>query len=123
MTRAIRRWSFLIILILPYLVCCIWFCVRVAPVPVVSQIPVVHMPVDAFPNAKDKFSLGWHKFQSFKFRFVVHVVILIHWGIWRDRRSVCWGRVLVWRDTPSRVGYLMLDTTIHQSALVKMVPM
>lgn len=28
-----------------------------------------------------------------------------------------------WRDTLSRVGYLMLDTTIHQSALVKMVPM
>src|SRR5574337_936502 len=47
-------------------------CVCVSPVPVVSQIPAVHMPVNAFSNAKDKFSLGRHKFQSFKFSFVVH---------------------------------------------------
>lgn len=37
-----------------------------------------------------------------------------------SRYCPCCARV--WRDTLSRVGYLMLDTTIHQSALVKMVP-
>lgn len=40
---------------------------------------------------------------------------------YRSRYCPCCARV--WRDTLSRAGYLMLDTTIHQSALVKMVPM
>lgn len=68
-------------------------CVRMSPVPVVSQIPAVHMPVNAFPNAKDKFSLGRHKFQSFKFRFVVHFCCphLQRWsGLGATRYRVCW---------------------------------
>lgn len=39
------------------------------------------------------------------------------------RSRYCPCCVVVWRDTLSRVGYLMLDITIHQSALVKRVPM